>query len=232
MKSPSPTRLQQIQVPINGDHYEPVTSSSASKSEFAPDHDTLQSRLLQLCPAKLWYNKSYSAFCPHPILIASIHQRRLKDLHTALDLAISDIVSRWWTDSEAQFPRRMPLDPKEEALLQVWSPMCNYVAPLTKLDPCQWVDKQCTDTLPAFHERRGSWRPDFLVEQDVDGQENFRITEINARFVFNGSMYVAYGQEALQGVGVTSGRTRLVGATSREQVGPEPLSGGSLSAQM
>lgn len=66
----------------------------------------------------------------------------------------------------------------------------------------------------------GSWRPDFLVEDGPDGEENFRITEINARFSFNGFMHAAYGQQALalavQGQG--SEATRLVGATEPEMV--------------
>ena len=82
----------------------------------------------------------------------------------------------------------------------------------------QWVENQPADMLPAFCERRGSWRPDFLVEQDTAGQEIFRITEINARFAFNGSMHLAYGAEALQSAGITGERTRLVGATSFQQV--------------
>ena len=118
--SSSSTRLQQVYVPLSGDHYEPVACPSADKSTPLFEQKSFQSRLLRLCPSDLWYNKSYSTFCPHPVLIAPTHQQRLKDLNNALALAITDIVSRWWTDSEAQFPQRMPLDPKEEALLQVW----------------------------------------------------------------------------------------------------------------
>lgn len=49
---------------------------------------------------------------------------------------------------------------------------------------------------------RGSWRPDFLIEeraeyQDGEAIENFMITEINARFSFNGAFYVSYGQDVL-----------------------------------
>lgn len=39
----------------------------------------------------------------------------------------------------------------------------------------------------------GAWRPDFLIECD-EGQEKFKITEINARFSFNGLMHLLYGQ--------------------------------------
>jgi hypothetical protein len=72
----------------------------------------------------------------------------------------------------------------------------------------------------------GSWRPDFLVENHQRTQngalveENFVITEINARFAFNGFMHEAYGQQAtgevLQVAG--AGYLNLVNATEPEKV--------------
>lgn len=72
----------------------------------------------------------------------------------------------------------------------------------------------------------GSWRPDFLVEKHkltknaVVIEENFVITEINARFSFNGFMHEAYGQQAtgevLQATG--AGNKKLVNATDPGKV--------------
>lgn len=64
----------------------------------------------------------------------------------------------------------------------------------------------------------GSWRPDFLVEDDGRGRENFRLTEINARFCFNGFMHASYGQSALEEMGME--KTGLVGAADSAQVCP------------
>jgi hypothetical protein len=71
----------------------------------------------------------------------------------------------------------------------------------------------------------GSWRPDFLVEdyRCSDGtvvEENFTITEINARFLFNGFMHEAYGQKALNESikDMGSRAAGLVGATDPEMV--------------
>ena len=77
--------------------------------------------------------------------------------------------------------------------------------------------------IPDYSLRRGSWRPDFLVDgvpghQRGELVENFRITEINARFSFNGFMHEAYGQQALDGVGL-EGRG-LVSATDGQKVRP------------
>ena len=48
--------------------------------------------------------------------------------------------------------------------------------------------------------------------------ENYRLTEINARFCFNGFMHQAYGQEALSALGV--GTNGTVHATDSVKVCP------------
>lgn len=74
--------------------------------------------------------------------------------------------------------------------------------------------------LPQYTERKGSWRPDFLVEdiQCADGTvyENFRITEINARFPFNAFMHAVFGHTALEDKGMA--RYGLVPATTPMKV--------------
>jgi hypothetical protein len=79
--------------------------------------------------------------------------------------------------------------------------------------------------LPPFAERLGSWRPDFLVEDYTCSQtgsivENFRVTEINARFSFNGFMHEAYGQHAVNKALSDAGARELglVSATDPEMV--------------
>lgn len=60
--------------------------------------------------------------------------------------------------------------------------------------------------LPMYRKCRGSWRPDFLVEDSVDENgmiyENYRITEINARFSFNAFILGTLAHEALQDMGL------------------------------
>lgn len=197
MKFPAPQRLQQVHVSLNNGEYEPVASYDAKNATYLQDQQALQESLVQLCPAKTWYKNARMACCPRPILFTSSHQRKWSELHEALVLAITDIVERWWTDPAAHFPERMPLEPEEEDLLR-------------------WIDSQVPDNLPPYRECRGSWRPDFLVEEDSsEGVENFRITEINARFSFNGYMFQAYGQQALKDIGVCGGSNGLVN-------GPDP----------
>lgn len=56
---------------------------------------------------------------PHPILITDQFLANLRQFHEALAIALSNIVQRWFTDKEADFPTRMPIKPHEEEVLQV-----------------------------------------------------------------------------------------------------------------
>lgn len=57
------------------------------------------------------------------------------------------------------------------------------------------MESQRGDGVPNFRNRQGSWRPDFLLEDD-GSTEYYRICEINARFAFNGYLHTAFGQRA------------------------------------
>ncbi|KAE8349285.1 hypothetical protein BDV28DRAFT_163716 [Aspergillus coremiiformis] len=188
MKFPTAGSLQQVHLGIAPNGYEPVTAYQGDQSIYSEEHGKVQASLLRFCPAHLWYKGSNETSCPRPILVTNQHLEQLERLHRALTLAVTDIVNRWWIDGDARFPERMPLPKEEEDLLQ-------------------WLESQrSSDTVP-YRDVLGSWRPDFLVEEkpaDASGpsMEIFRLTEINARFCFNGSMHQAYGQEALTNLGM------------------------------
>lgn len=118
MKSPN-ALLQQVHLGLGPDGYEPVGHCKADKTTYAREHEVLESSILRICPAHLWPKGSYRAACPRPILISRQHEQQLADLHDALTAATTDIVQRWWTDREARYPERMPLERQEEDLLQV-----------------------------------------------------------------------------------------------------------------
>ncbi|KAH6876396.1 hypothetical protein B0T10DRAFT_414530 [Thelonectria olida] len=195
-------QLLQIHLGAQPHNYEPVARDKAKSSIYLQDEAKLETTLLGLCPANLWHNGSYAAGSPRPILIGKHHQQQMEDLHEALTAAITDVVQRWWTDGDARFPERMPLEKEEEELLK-------------------WLEGEVSQgNLPRFSARLGSWRPDFLVEDDEDREENFRITEINARFSFNGFMHEAYGQQALNDSlrGPEGEPSGLVGATDPQAI--------------
>ncbi|KAF8169828.1 hypothetical protein K438DRAFT_1909450 [Mycena galopus ATCC 62051] len=191
-----------------------ILSQSSSASRLTHPNETdislrrqekhrLEASLEASCPRSTWPKDSHLACSPHPILINSQHDAAVRAIHEALVLAITSIVERWWTDTEANFPQRMPLEPQEEALLQ-------------------WIDTLAPETLAPYRERLGSWRPDFLVESVADPttlsgtREQFRICEINARFCWNGFLHTAYGQQAL--VDLDAETNGFVGATDPKQL--------------
>ncbi|KAE8375736.1 hypothetical protein BDV26DRAFT_299493 [Aspergillus bertholletiae] len=199
MKFPTAGQLQQVHLGIGPKRYQPVTSYQGEKDIYTQEHEILQASILRHCPAHLWYHGSNEASCPRPILITTKHQQQLEQLHNALITAIVDIVKRWWSDQDARFPERMPLTGDEEALLQ-------------------WLEQQESHNGVPYEARLGSWRPDFLVgdySNDIPS-ETFRLTEINARFCFNGFMHQAYGQEGLSDLG--AGRNGPIHATDSSKI--------------
>lgn len=112
------SNLQQIHPGVGPRGYQPVAHYKTKDTTYAREYEELQTRLLTICPPSLWPRCSYRNACPRPILVSNHHQQGIVTLHEALAAAITDIVGRWWTDHEARFPDRMPLEGEEEDLLQ------------------------------------------------------------------------------------------------------------------
>lgn len=87
----------------------------------------VQSSLEASCGRSLWPKDSHLAFSPHPMVMTERHNASVEAIHEALVLAITNIVERWWTDSDAKFPQRMPLESQEETLLQVGIFLLHYL---------------------------------------------------------------------------------------------------------
>ncbi|TGO14979.1 hypothetical protein BTUL_0046g00710 [Botrytis tulipae] len=187
MIRPTSQLFQQVRIRPEAGSHQIVQECTIEESAHVQEQEKFEESLLQRCPAYLWPGNSYQKACPRPILIQKKHQKQLQNLHEALTIAITDIVERWWTDQDAQFYDRMPLERQEESLLR-------------------WMEAQVIDKkLPMYRECRGSWRPDFLVEDmlDENGEavENYRITEINARFSFNAFFHAIFACEGLEDMG-------------------------------
>ncbi|KAM3446412.1 hypothetical protein MY3296_009700 [Beauveria thailandica] len=194
MPGPIPLRMQQVHLGRGAlGHLAINPTHDTPKAVYAGEHAAQESILLKRCPGDIWPGGiSYTYGCPRPILMYKHHHEQLILFHESITIAIVDIVKRWFADRDARFPERMPLLEDEEKLLQ-------------------WLDLQVAqgNLAPYSAATLGSWRPDFLVEDDK-GYENFRLTEINARFCFNGFMHASYGQTALDSMGMQS--SGLVGA--------------------
>lgn len=114
-----PEPLEQVHVGRGLDGYENVLTAEVDETFYTWEHETLKAKLMRLCPPPLWPAGSYKAYCPRPILINNHHQSVLRELNDALVASVTDIVSRWWLDAAAEFPKRMPLGEKEQELLKV-----------------------------------------------------------------------------------------------------------------
>lgn len=97
-----------------------VSASDASYEDRKRAQEAYYAVLYQYTggPANLPYEPRYMT--PDPILISHRFLAELRRFHEALAIALNNIVQRWFTDKEAAFPTRMPLEPHEEDLLQVF----------------------------------------------------------------------------------------------------------------
>lgn len=116
MKRPISERLQLVSLPECGG-FLPTPAEGLDPNLRIGDRQKYIASLNK--ESSFWPAGCVEASCPHPLLITDNHQETFEKLVEALDLAIQDIVERWWTDEEAGFPLRMPLEPREESLLRV-----------------------------------------------------------------------------------------------------------------
>lgn len=128
--------MQQICLALTQDPASLVKPKEADSEVRLKERDHNQQSLLSSCPQNLWPKDLILQSCPHPILVSERHLSQLRELHEAFAMAINNIVQRWWTDKEADFPRRMPLESHEEDLLQVCLRSClTLIFPTSKVFP-------------------------------------------------------------------------------------------------
>ena len=179
--------IRQVSLGLSVQSGELTNAERASEEQKAVDLANMRASLQS--STELWPHSFHLQACPYPLVIP---RRQLDDLeifHESLNSAITNIVERWWTDGEARFPERMPLESLEEDVLRVSS---SYIYPLLTLSEAQkWMNRQ-TKPLPLYRTCQGSWRPDFLLETN----ETYRLCEINARFPFNLFLHTAFCQKA------------------------------------
>ncbi|KAI4219789.1 MAG: hypothetical protein LQ349_008255, partial [Xanthoria aureola] len=151
-----------------------VTVENANGEAREADYNELQDHLHALSP--VWPHAFDIKACPHPLIVTQSQLFRLEKVHQLLSSAITNIIERWFSDGEARFPDRMPLEPLEE-------------------DTLKWMSGLDGGVIPSYHTRQGSWRPDFLLDNRYS-HGGFQICEINSRFPFNGLLHTAFVQQA------------------------------------
>lgn len=100
----------------------PVAVSDATEADRRRDEATYK-QVDQSTP-QLGIVPSEQDISVYPMLSDRGFLIRLQEFHEALTKAIVNIVERWWDDSTADFPSRMPLEPRAEEILRV---SCHFV---------------------------------------------------------------------------------------------------------
>ncbi|KFY29836.1 hypothetical protein V494_08440 [Pseudogymnoascus sp. VKM F-4513 (FW-928)] len=181
-----------FQISLDRTHRGGAYQNGDSGKGFSKELGQFRDSLLKSCPQ--WPPAYNSSASPLPLVIPETLANHLDGLGNSLCRAVTDIVGRWWSDSTANFPQRMPLQPHQEEILR-------------------WIENEGRKTVPAFASCQGSWRPDFLfntpeaISQSTTNStllENPQICEINARFMFNAFFGVAFTHEAYQKMGFES----------------------------
>ena len=110
-------QYQQIAIGLSNETQELVAAKKTSEESRAVDLKEMQASLLSSAP--VWPFDTYRQSSPYPILVTKQQICNLEALHICLSIAITDIVERWWTDKEARYWERMPIEGHEEDLLRV-----------------------------------------------------------------------------------------------------------------
>ncbi|KAH8703185.1 hypothetical protein BGW36DRAFT_288913 [Talaromyces proteolyticus] len=172
--------VQQISLSLSLEKNAIAQAASASSSRLERDLKTIRDYVEPIvAPAQLPVPLD-QRFPPFSISVSRPFAKKIESIHQLLDRALVNIVERWHTDLEANFPSRMPLEPHEEDLLR-------------------WISSQCsgdvaTRTIPRFSERYGMWRTDFLIEKGHEAEA--KICEINARIPYNGFFMAGLHEES------------------------------------
>jgi hypothetical protein len=143
-------------------------SPASAASTWRQDHevDIIRRKCIDEFGQEPGFN-IHKRLAPFNICLSQSFAAHVRDIHRLLDRALVDIVERWFTDVNANFPTRMPIERHEEDLLR-------------------WIDGPGSTLVSSFKEKYGMWRTDYLIEGELEGRNSIKICEINARIPFNG----------------------------------------------
>lgn len=168
--------VQQISLSLSAERKTIISATAANLAQRQHDLEVTRHGVHQKLPEGFSFN-IHESLSPFNVYVSKDFVQQVRDLHRGLDKALIDIVNRWVSDKDADFPSRMPLEKHEEGLLR-------------------WMDGPGRDIIPAFGENYGMWRTDFLIDKDSRGHERTNICEINSRIPFNGFWIVGYHEFA------------------------------------
>jgi hypothetical protein len=158
--------LEQISLTLSIEQNIVALATTASKDRQDREAEIIRNYILDEFGGPPAFN-IHERLAPFNICLSRSFAAYVRDVHVLLDRALVDIVGRWFSDEQANFPARMPLERHEEGLIR-------------------WICGPGSALVSPFAEKYGMWRTDYLVEGDMQGQNNIKVCEINARIPFNG----------------------------------------------
>ena len=109
--------IQQISLSLSTERNAIAPATCANNSRLERDLKAVRDHVGPLfAPAKIPI-PLHLRMSPFNICITRHFARTLESVHRLLDRALVDIVERWFTDTEANFPSRMPLESHEEEVI-------------------------------------------------------------------------------------------------------------------
>lgn len=125
MKSsaPNPSSLKQVFIPRSIETRTLVHPATVRLEVRERAVEALRARAAEVTDDSLpeQVQKIRERFAPYSVHVSKSIEAEIEHLSTALTKALYDIVGRWFSDTEADFPGRMPLEEHEEDLLRVRS---------------------------------------------------------------------------------------------------------------
>ncbi|QKX54317.1 uncharacterized protein TRUGW13939_01403 [Talaromyces rugulosus] len=161
--------MQQISSKATKSATEPIPAIDADHDDRLAERDAYDTAMLRFINDMDLSSMYVEKISPYPILMKRGFLEDVENFQDLLFIAVSNILDRWWEDTEANFPCRMPLEPHEESVLK-------------------WVHERSKQGLMQhYNERPLHWRPDVLLPAAGHSNTNlpFKICEINARSPFN-----------------------------------------------
>jgi hypothetical protein len=157
-----------------------VQPEEAEKQTRVLEAEAMKRALLRNTQAYGELPKVAARLNPHPFVLPIDFLVRLERFHEALALVLDNIIDRWWKDDEADFPLRMPLEPRVETLLQ-------------------WVAQGSEEgNIKPYKGNQGNLRPDILIpDTGIYASPQFKVCEINGRFPISFLHYAAIAYQAL-----------------------------------
>ena len=111
------SKIRQISLGLSTQAGKLMSAEERWDRTWPVDVDRMRASLLH--SAREWPHDTYLQGCQYPMVVPKTHLDHLETLASLLQVDITNIVERWWSDTEKHFPERMPLELHEEDVLRV-----------------------------------------------------------------------------------------------------------------